>query len=81
MARPGPRRRSPSAGRLPAWLTRASLFNLVSRVGFSSVFEVVNPVCERQKPDRVWLAALKGERVLLNTAPQLGTNVADRPEP
>jgi hypothetical protein len=53
------------------WLTRASLYNALSHVGFTSVHECITPP-EAEKPaDRVTLLAFKGQRQRLLSAPLL----------
>ena len=50
-------------------LTRESLVRLLSDVGFSSVLECHAPAEPLKARDRITLAALKGERVLISTYP------------
>ena len=50
-------------------LTRASLFRLLSDVGFSSVLECHEPPEALKARDRITVVALKGERVLVSTYP------------
>jgi 16S rRNA G527 N7-methylase RsmG len=54
------------------WLTKPSLNNLLSRVGFTSVYECYNPPEINKPADRVTLVALKGERAAILSAPLLG---------
>jgi hypothetical protein len=63
------------------WFTRASLYNLLSHVGFSSVHECQNP-SELTRPfDRVLLTAVKGEAQSVLSAPLLNSIPAtDWPE-
>jgi len=49
-------------------LTRSSMLSLLGRSGFSSIAEALDP---EAGDDRPWLAAFKGRRVALVTAPQL----------
>jgi SAM-dependent methyltransferase len=51
------------------WFTRASLYNVLAEVGFTSVYECHNPP-EVEKPrDRVTLVAIKGRRQKLISSP------------
>lgn len=51
------------------WFTRPSLYNLLSSVGFTSVYECHNPP-ELEKPhDRITLLAIKGSHQTLITSP------------
>lgn len=50
-------------------LTRESLVRLLSDVGFSSVLECYAPPEPGKAGDRITIAALKGERVLISTYP------------
>jgi SAM-dependent methyltransferase len=51
------------------WLTRESLFTLLYKIGFTSVYEVAVPI-EPGKPfNRVTLVAVKGEPVVVSTYP------------
>jgi len=45
------------------WPTKASLFNLLERTGFSSVMEVRMPVWRGMPDDRIMLVAFKGSAV------------------
>jgi 2-polyprenyl-3-methyl-5-hydroxy-6-metoxy-1,4-benzoquinol methylase len=57
------------------WFTRSSLYNCLSQVGFTSVYECHTP-SESDKPyDRVTLLALKGERVTLVSSPLVNASV------
>ena len=49
-------------------LTRTSMLSLLARSGFSSIAEALDP---EGGDDRPWLAAFKGRRVALVTAPQI----------
>ena len=51
------------------WLTRASLLNLLTDVGFTSAMEILNPALPGQFSDRVVLAAVKGTRQEIYAAP------------
>ncbi len=51
------------------WLTRPSLFNLLSRAGFTSVYTCQNPVVLMQRKDRDTLVAVKGTRHKLFSIP------------
>jgi hypothetical protein len=60
------------------WLTKPSLNNLLSRVGFTSVYECHNPP-EIDKPaDRLTLVAFKGRRVELLSAPLMSSRAEER---
>lgn len=50
-------------GRPSFWPTKASLFNLLERAGFSSVMEARMPVWRGMPDDRITLVALKGSAV------------------
>jgi 2-polyprenyl-3-methyl-5-hydroxy-6-metoxy-1,4-benzoquinol methylase len=53
------------------WFTRRSLYNILSDVGFSSVYECFNPPEPDKPKDRITLLAKKGERQkLISTVPQ-----------
>lgn len=56
-------------------LTRSSWLRLLSRAGFTSVAELLDPDAAAESP---WFAAFKGRRVALVTAPQ--ANAAPPPE-
>lgn len=60
------------------WLTKHSLNNLLSHVGFTSVYECQNPSDIHQPPDRLTLAALKGTRVKLLSAPDINGRPDDK---
>lgn len=51
------------------WLTRPSLFNLLSRTGFTSVYTCQNPAVPTQRMDRDTLVAIKGTRHKLFSTP------------
>ena len=51
------------------WLTRASLLNLLTDVGFTSAMEVLNPALPGQLADRIVLAAIKGSRQRIHATP------------
>lgn len=51
------------------WLTRPSLFNLLSRAGFTSVYTCQNPAVPTQRMDRDTLVAVKGTRHKLFSTP------------
>lgn len=51
------------------WLTRPSLFNLLSRTGFTSVYTCQNPAVLTQWLDRDTIVAVKGERQELFSTP------------
>jgi hypothetical protein len=53
------------------WLTRASLLNLLSKSGFSSVLENFNPSMIGEFDNRIMLTALKGKRAPLLCSPLL----------
>ena len=53
------------------WLTRPSLFNLLTTVGFTSVYECHNPSEIYRSPDRVTLVAIKGEPQQVHAAPKV----------
>lgn len=63
------------------WLSRASLYNALAHVGFTSVYEC-NVPAEPDKPaDRITVVALKGKpHQLLNTPLMAGRPEADMPE-
>lgn len=53
------------------WLTRPSLYRILTQVGYTSLFECHSPA-EAEKPyDRLTLAAIRGERAPLLSAPLL----------
>jgi 2-polyprenyl-3-methyl-5-hydroxy-6-metoxy-1,4-benzoquinol methylase len=59
------------------WLSRASTYNLLSNVGFSSVYECHIPA-EPQKPgDRFTFLAIKGQPRDLLSAPLMGMQTCD----
>jgi hypothetical protein len=64
------------------WFTRPSLYNVLSKIGFSSVFECHIPP-EPDKPlDRVTLLAMKGRPECLHCAPRMNSHpVEELPEP
>lgn len=51
------------------WFTRPSLFNLLSLVGFTSVYTCQNPVVPGQWADRDTIVAVKGKRTELLSIP------------
>lgn len=51
------------------WLTRPSLYNLLSNVGFTSVLTCQNPVAPSQWTDRETIMAIKGRRQNLYSTP------------
>jgi 2-polyprenyl-3-methyl-5-hydroxy-6-metoxy-1,4-benzoquinol methylase len=51
------------------WLTRPSLFNLLSRADFTSVYTCQNPAVPTQRLDRDTLVAIKGTRHKLFSTP------------
>jgi len=51
------------------WFTRPSLYNLLSHVGFTSVYECHNPPQLGRLYDRVTLLAIKGRHETLVSAP------------
>jgi len=51
------------------WITRPSLYNLLSEVGFTSVYECHNPPILSQPYDRITLLAIKGRRENLISSP------------
>lgn len=60
------------------WLTRPSLYNLLGRVGFSSVYECHSPIVKkyevmraRQEADRSTFVAVKGQPVRLLSSPAI----------
>ena len=59
------------------WLTRPSLLNLLRDVGFTTVFEVLNPVSFFDYSDRLTFAAIIGEHQTSSMSPEL----ALAPEP
>ena len=63
------------------WLTRRSLFNLLSASGFTSVHECHCPADVEQPSDRVVLLAIKGTPQTLRSTPRLNDlPVGDWPE-
>ena len=62
------------------WLTRPSLFNLLSRAGFTSVYTCQNPVVLTQWSDRDTLVAVKGAREELLSTP-IVNGLPDEPWP
>lgn len=66
------------------WLTRASLYNMLSQCGFTSVYECHAPVVRkyemmrhRQQTDRTTFMAIKGQKVSLRSSPRLNDWPAD----
>jgi 2-polyprenyl-3-methyl-5-hydroxy-6-metoxy-1,4-benzoquinol methylase len=59
------------------WLTRPSLGNLLSRVGFTSTYECYNPPDIAKPRDRITLLAIKGQRETLLSAPLLNDRAPD----
>lgn len=51
------------------WLTRPSLFNLLHRAGFTSVYECHNPAYPISPSDRAVFVAIKGRRHRLGVSP------------
>jgi 2-polyprenyl-3-methyl-5-hydroxy-6-metoxy-1,4-benzoquinol methylase len=49
------------------WLTRASLYNLLADVGFTSVYDVQNPALPGQFSDRDTLVAVKGQNIAVRS--------------
>jgi SAM-dependent methyltransferase len=63
------------------WLTRPSLFNALSHVGFTSTYECHHPPEPSKPPDRLTLAALKGPRQQLLSCPLMNSiSLEDRRE-
>lgn len=63
------------------WFTRASLYNVLSHVGFTSVYECHVPAEPDKPSDRITLLAVKGQRQELLCAPLLTARpVEDVPE-
>lgn len=63
------------------WFTRASLFNLLAHVGFTSVFECHMPPEPDKPADRLTLLAVKGQRPDLLCAPLVNNQpIQDLPE-
>jgi hypothetical protein len=62
------------------WLTRPSLFNLLSRAGFTSVYTCQNPAVLTQWLDRDTLVAVKGARQELFSTPAVNS-LPDGPWP
>lgn len=60
------------------WFTKPSLNNLLSRVGFTSVYECHNPSEIKKPGDRLTLVAFKGRRVELLSSPLMGGCVEER---
>jgi ubiquinone/menaquinone biosynthesis C-methylase UbiE len=65
------------------WLTRATLYNALSHVGFTTAFECSVPAEPHKPADRITVVAIKGEKChLLNTplmAARPGEDVPERP--
>jgi 2-polyprenyl-3-methyl-5-hydroxy-6-metoxy-1,4-benzoquinol methylase len=60
------------------WLTRSTLYNLLSHVGFTSVYECNIPA-EPEKPiDRITLVAIKGTVGHILSTPQMAGRPADK---
>lgn len=55
------------------WFTRPSLFNLLSRTGFTSVYTCQNPAVPGQWTDRDTLVAVKGKRQELFATPAVNS--------
>ena len=55
------------------WFTRPSLYNALSSVGFTTVFEAHIPPEPKRPLDRVTLVAVKGSREPLQSAPLLNS--------
>lgn len=51
------------------WFTRRSLYNFLSEVGFTSVYECHNPPEPKKPKDRLTLLAIKGQKQKLATNP------------
>lgn len=63
------------------WPTRASLYNALSKAGFTSVYECHTPPEQDQPLDRITLLAMKGRRVALQCSPLINARtVEDVPE-
>lgn len=62
------------------WLTRASLLNLMSDTGFSSVFEVLNPVVPElaEYEDHVTFVGFRGDCSVPSSIPGLAGAERDR---
>jgi SAM-dependent methyltransferase len=59
------------------WLTRPSLYNALSNVGFTSVFECHIPPEAAKPVDRITLLAMKGTRPRLLTSPLMNAQPSD----
>lgn len=55
------------------WFTRPSLLNLLRDVGFTTVFEILNPQSFFDYSDRLTFAAIIGERQTSRMSPELAT--------
>jgi 2-polyprenyl-3-methyl-5-hydroxy-6-metoxy-1,4-benzoquinol methylase len=63
------------------WLTRPSLYNLLSHVGFTSAHECYIPEESNKPPDRITVLAVKGDRRELMCCPLMNAESAkDIPE-
>ena len=60
------------------WFTKPSLNNLLSRVGFTSIYECHNPPEISKPADRVTLVAFKGRPVELLSAPLMSGRAEER---
>lgn len=52
------------------WLTKPSLLNLLTDVGFSTVLECMNPAATQLPEDRITLVAIKGSPAEVRSSPQ-----------
>jgi 2-polyprenyl-3-methyl-5-hydroxy-6-metoxy-1,4-benzoquinol methylase len=55
------------------WLTRPSLYNLLAKAGFTSVYECHNPAEALRPSDRITLVAMRGERHAVRSAPRINS--------
>jgi hypothetical protein len=53
------------------WFTKPSLLNLLRDVGFTGVFEILNPKSSSDYSDRLTFAAISGERQTSRMSPEL----------
>lgn len=60
------------------WFTRASLYNLLSDVGFTSVYTCHNPAIPKEWKDRDTLIAIKAERQKLFSLPDVNNAPEER---
>lgn len=63
------------------WFTRPSLYNMLSHLGFTSIYECYYPPEIDKQPDRLTLLAIKGQPQTFHSAPLLANHpIPDLPE-